>query len=100
MPFADFPITLQNKDLSNIPDSKVHGANMGPTWVLSAPDGLHVGPMNIGIGSTNTKIVLVSLNMSRNYDIARHCRASDFFRVQEICISDHKIKSNTIAWSK
>ena len=29
------------------PDSKVHGANMGPTWVLSAPDGPHVGPMNI-----------------------------------------------------
>ena len=27
------------------PDSKVHGANMGPTWVLSAPDGPHVGPM-------------------------------------------------------
>ena len=21
------------------PDSKVHGVNMGPTWVLSAPDG-------------------------------------------------------------
>ena len=29
-----------------IPDSKVHWANMGPTWVLSAPDGPHVGPMN------------------------------------------------------
>ena len=29
------------------PDSKVHGANMGPTWVLSAPDGPHVGPMNL-----------------------------------------------------
>ena len=28
------------------PDNKVHGANMGPTWVLSAPDGPHVGPMN------------------------------------------------------
>ena len=28
------------------PDSKVHGANMGPTWDLSAPDGQHVGPMN------------------------------------------------------
>ena len=28
------------------PESKVHGANMGPTWVLSAPDGPHVGPMN------------------------------------------------------
>ena len=31
------------------PDSKVHGANMGPTWVLSAPDGPHVGPMKLAI---------------------------------------------------
>ena len=31
------------------PDSKFHGANMGPTWVLSAPDGPHVGPMNLAI---------------------------------------------------
>ena len=31
------------------PDSKVHGANMGPTWVLPAPDGPHVGPMNLAI---------------------------------------------------
>ena len=29
------------------PDSKVHVANMGPTWVLSAPGGSHVGPMNL-----------------------------------------------------
>ena len=40
-------------------DSKVHGANMGPTWVLSAPDGPHVGPVNLAIrgvgGSTNQK---------------------------------------------
>ena len=32
-----------------VPDSKVHGANMGPTWDLSAPDGPHVGPMNLAI---------------------------------------------------
>ena len=32
-----------------IPDNKVHGANKGPTWVLSAPDGPHVGPMNLAI---------------------------------------------------
>ena len=32
-----------------IPDSKVHGANMGPTSVLSAPDGAHVGPINLAI---------------------------------------------------
>ena len=31
------------------PDSKVHGAYMGPTWVLSAPAGPHVGPMNLAI---------------------------------------------------
>ena len=31
------------------PDSTVHGANMGPTWVLSAPDGPHVGPMDLVI---------------------------------------------------
>ena len=33
----------------NIPDSKVHVANVGPTWVLPSPDGPHVGPMNIAI---------------------------------------------------
>ena len=26
------------------PDNKVHGANMGPTWVLSAPDGPILAP--------------------------------------------------------
>ena len=30
-------------------DSKVHGANVRPTWVLSAPGGPHVGPMNLAI---------------------------------------------------
>ena len=32
------------------PEGKIHEANMEPTWVLSAPDGPHVGPMNIVIG--------------------------------------------------
>ena len=37
--------------LSNLctPDTKVHGANMGLTWILSAPDAPHVGPMNLAI---------------------------------------------------
>ena len=30
-------------------DSKVHRANMGPTWVLSVLDWTHVGPMNRAI---------------------------------------------------
>ena len=32
-----------------IPESKVRGANMRPTWVLSALDGPHVSPMNPAI---------------------------------------------------
>ena len=32
--------------MDGIPDSKVHVAYMGPTWVLSAPGGPHVGSMN------------------------------------------------------
>ena len=53
---CSFPETA-NTQFTNIdiggecstPDSKVSGANMGPTWVLSAPGGPHVGPMNIAI---------------------------------------------------
>ena len=33
----------------NNPNSKVHGANMGSTCVLSTPGGPHVGPMNLAI---------------------------------------------------
>ena len=40
---------LESYWLKRYPDSKVHGANMGPTWVLSAPDEPHVGPMNFVI---------------------------------------------------
>ena len=36
------------------PDSKVHGDNIGPTWVLSAPVGPHVGPMNLAIREANS----------------------------------------------
>ena len=35
------------------PDSKIHGVNMGPTWVLWAPDGPHVDPMNLAIREVN-----------------------------------------------
>ena len=31
------------------PDSKVHGANMGPIWSRQDPGGPHVGPMNFAI---------------------------------------------------
>ena len=37
----------QTKTMEGDPDRKVHGAHMGPTWVLSASDGPHVGPINL-----------------------------------------------------
>ena len=42
-------------DLFILPDSKVHAANMGPTWVLSSPDGPHGGPMNFAIRAYPSK---------------------------------------------
>ena len=33
----------------SFPDIKVHRANMETTWVLSAPGGPHVGPINLAI---------------------------------------------------
>ena len=36
-------------DVQTYPDSKIHGANMGRTWVLSVPGVLHIGPLNIAI---------------------------------------------------
>ena len=44
-----------------IPDSKVYGANMVPTWDLSVPDGPHVGPMNL---ATRVSIDMVILKYS------------------------------------
>ena len=45
----DIHSSLSAGKVEGNPDSKVHGANMGPIWVLSAPDGPHVGPMNLAI---------------------------------------------------
>ena len=45
---ADYEVPWHAGDY-NIPDSKVPGANMGPTWALSAPDGPHVGPLNFAM---------------------------------------------------
>ena len=43
------------------PDSKIHGANMGPSWVRSAPDGPHepcyqgsYDPVHLGVVALKT----------------------------------------------
>ena len=50
------------KILRDLPGGKVHEANMGPTWVLSALDGPHVGPINLAIRAIPPNTVIPSLN--------------------------------------
>ena len=38
---VNLAVLLASTKCHAIPDNKVHGANMGPTWVLSAPCGPH-----------------------------------------------------------
>ena len=45
----DLFIEPHHKNIKNIPDSKVPMAIMGPTWVLSAPGGPHICPINLAI---------------------------------------------------
>ena len=40
-------------DGGNHPDSKVHGANMGPIWGWQDPGGPYVGPINFAIWVIN-----------------------------------------------
>ena len=53
------------------PDSKVHGANMGPIWGRQDPGGPHVGPMNFAIWDTklaaNYPSQWVNLNAYEHY---------------------------------
>ena len=44
-----FPPREMIELLWSIPDSKIHGANMGPIWGRQDPGGPHVGPMNFAI---------------------------------------------------
>ena len=46
------------------PDSKVHGANIGPTRVMSAPGKAHVGPMDLAIWVTNEMLWLQNIHQS------------------------------------
>ena len=43
---------------NTVPDSKVHGANMGPTWGQQDPGGSHVGHMNLAIRGGMKALVL------------------------------------------
>ena len=46
------------------PDSKVHGANMGPIWGWQDRGGPHVGPMNLSIICSVSQNILTCLLLS------------------------------------
>ena len=54
--------------------SKVHGANKGPTWVLSASDGPHVGLMNLGIRAPKptvyTIVMCMCISVCMQYEVS------------------------------
>ena len=49
--------------IHHIPDNKVHGTNMGPTWVLSAPGGPHVGSMNIALWDMQVITIVTEMHL-------------------------------------
>ena len=58
-----------------VPDSKVHVTNMGPTWVLLAPDWPHVGPMNLAIRDDGLAIDCLPMMSPwwAYYGLSAHC---------------------------
>ena len=70
------------------PDSKVHGANMGPTWVLSAQDGPHVGPWTLLSGYIDYAMA-ASGSYSRKTGIFRNA----FINTSAFCMSNDKRNS-------
>ena len=42
-------MVIESDTGNSYPESKVHGANMGPNWGRQDPGGPHVGPVNIAI---------------------------------------------------
>ena len=63
----------------NLPysDSQVHGASMGPIWVLSAQGGPHVGPMNLPIRvMILVANLLVSPSRSRSFRSRKEAQQS------------------------
>ena len=54
-------VVPSSNGVQTVPDSKVYGANIGPTWGRQYPGGPHVGPMNLAIwGILNTSVPIVS----------------------------------------
>ena len=94
-------LPIDNKTVNEYPDSKVHGANMGPTWVLLAPDGPHVGPMNFAIRVGNGMVSLVDKlfpepMLTQSYGITMHQWVDLFMYVYDFSVNLHNVSMNIL----
>ena len=89
------------KLVPNNPDNKVHGANMGPTWVLSAPDGPHVGPVNLASMGINGTCSILANEIPRMMHLfiksLTHCLIS--FKIVPLVILLVMIQHQYRIWS-
>ena len=70
MPISVLPKYITFYVSKAYPDSKVHGANVGPVWGRQDPGGPHVGPMDFAIWVRTT--VDDCLCQIANHDIKRY----------------------------
>ena len=67
------------------PDSKVNGANMGPTWVRQDPGGPHVDSMNLDIWAFEVLYnVIIYQDLSNSKDLIGS--NSFIFFIKPFCI--------------
>ena len=73
----------------NYPDSKVQGTNIGPTWVLLAPDGPHFGPIILAIRVSLQFDIGISRQFSLLQTLVQH--VSSCGTLVAICNGDESI---------
>ena len=87
-----FPTNSSNLHYS---DSKVHGANMGHIWVLSAPGGPHVGPMNLAI-----RVMILVVNLLVSPSRSRSFRSRKEAQQSSKSFGCRKSTSPVMAWTR
>ena len=79
--------------IQHTPDSKVNGANMGPTWGRQDPGGPRVGPMNLAIWDVS--FIGSSADTWNKYSVECDSTVHNWWK--EVCI---KLISRYRIWNK
>ena len=85
--------------IKGTPNSKVRVANMGPTWVLAALGGPHVGPMNVAIRDFLTAVKDVEGVLEEVYDIMYITMYCINHRSIQGLIGDSRQEGQEVLWT-